>query len=88
MKRKLMPIAVATVFIIILGIGVVRCSTLLVDEQFTIDSSDPSSYSKDYRFNLTDGDRISISISSSGDNISMFGIYNSSEVYEKILVER
>jgi hypothetical protein len=58
-----------------------------VDEQFSIDAQEVWSSYRDFRVNLTGGDRISISVSVDG-SVILFAIYNSTETYEALLLER
>jgi hypothetical protein len=88
MKQKCTSIAAMTVVIVILGLGLVQGATNLADEQFTLDHGDISTSFKDFRFTLSAGDRVSINVSVTGDPVSLFGVYNSTETYDAILLEK
>jgi hypothetical protein len=88
MVQKCVSIAAVTVFIVILGIGLVQCGTPLADEQFTLDDADISTSYMDFRFVLSAGDRVAINVSVTGDPVSLFGVYNSTETYDAILLEK
>jgi hypothetical protein len=88
MKQKYVSIALVTVLLVAMVFSLARGSTPLADEQFTIDQTDISTSYEDFRFDLSKGDRVSINISVTGDPISLFGVYNSTENYDSILLEK
>jgi hypothetical protein len=60
----------------------------LFDEQFTITASEAGNDHKDFHANLTNGERIHVSISVVGNPVSLFGIYNKTETTAGRLLEK
>jgi hypothetical protein len=88
MKRKYMPIAAVTLILITLSLIPAYAATTLANEQFSLDSTDILTSYKDLRFYLSKGDRVSINVSVTSGSLSLFGLYNSTETYDAILLEK
>lgn len=88
MRQKCVSVVAVTVFIVILSLGLVQSAMQLANEEFTLDNEDISTSYEDFRFDLLGGDRVLINVSVVGDPVSLFGIYNSTETYDAILLEK
>ena len=88
MKQKYLYFVTVTMFLAILSLGLVQCATPLADEQFTLDGTGYIYDYTDFRFALSAGDRVAINISVTGDPLSLFGLYNSTETYDATLLEK